>query len=229
MLYYHCAMLEVPTIELLGLQVTEPMTWITNWMVASACFVFGHKLFYDEQADISQKFWALFFLFMGMASMTGGVAHGYILYVGHKAHHAAWLLSGIAIFCAQLAVLPMIERSKLRSFVRIFCYVQLMVMSASVLVFQHFFSVLFDSVVGLMGVVVPVSLAHYAKYKDKRSSMIVIGVLTNLIPAFIHLTKISINEWFNFNDISHVVMIGCFYVMYTAAGANESSQAVTVN
>lgn len=216
--------MQVPTIELFGLQVTEPMTWITNWVVAIACFIFGHRLFYDERADISQKFWALFFLFIGLASVTGGTAHGFINYVGHKFHHAAWLLSGISIFCAQLAVLPLIQRVKVRSFVRIFSYTQLMVMSASVLMFQHFSSVLIDSVVGLIGVVIPVSFANYAKYKDKRSALIVAGVLTNLFPAIIHLLKISINEWFNFNDISHVVMVGCFYIMYKGAGARGTSE-----
>ncbi|MEP2024177.1 MAG: hypothetical protein ABJH98_00455 [Reichenbachiella sp.] len=222
-------MLETPSIELLGLQVTEPMTWITNWMVATACLVFGHKLFYDEQADISQKFWALFFLFMGLASFTGGIAHGFIQYVGHKFHHVAWLLSGIGIFCAQLAVLPFIEHAKVRSFVRIFCYAQLMIMSASVLIFQHFSSVLIDSIVGLIGIVIPVSIAHFARYKDKRSILVIVGILTNLIPAFIHLLKFSINEWFNFNDISHVVMIGCFYVMFKAAKANTSASHAMVS
>lgn len=226
-LYYHCAMQEVPTIELLGLQVTEPMTWITNWMVATACFIFGHKLFYDNEADISQKFWALFFLFIGTASVTGGTAHGFIHYVGPKFHHAAWLLSGISIFCAQLAVLPLIEKPRVRSFVRIFCYTQLMVMSASVLIFQHFSSVLIDSIVGLIGVVIPVSLSHYARYKDKRSLLVIIGVLTNLVPAIIHLLKISISEWFNFNDISHVVMIACFYVMFLAAKTRTSQAPVS--
>lgn len=227
-LYYHCAM-QVPMIELLGLQVTEPMTWITNWMVAAACFVFGHRLFYDERADISQKFWALFFLFIGLASVVGGTAHGFINYVGHKFHYAAWLLSGISIFCAQLAVLPLIERVRLRSFVRIFSYAQLILMSASVLLFQHFSSVLIDSIIGLIGVVIPVSLIHYVKYKDRRSALMVLGVLTNLIPGLIHLLKISINEWFNFNDISHVIMIGCFYIMYKAArarGNTEESQKI---
>ncbi|MEO9965336.1 MAG: hypothetical protein ABJF11_06095 [Reichenbachiella sp.] len=209
--------MQVPTIEWLGLQITEPMTWITNWLVAIACFVFGHRLFYDEKADLSQKFWALFFFFIGLASIAGGTAHGFINYVGPKFHQMAWLLSGISIFCAQLAVLPMIENSKVRVFVRIFSYVQLMVMSASVLVFQHFSSVLIDSVVGLIGVVIPISIAHYLKNKDRRSILIIVGVLSNLIPAAIHLMKISINQWFNFNDISHVVMIGCFYIMYQGA------------
>lgn len=214
--------MQVPTIELLGLQVTEPMTWITNWMVAASCFFFGHKLFYDEEADLSQKFWSLFFLFLGFASIMGGTAHGFILYVGPKFHQVAWLLSGISVFCAQLAVLPLIEKPKIRSTVRIFCYAQLMAMSASVLIFQHFSVVLIDSIVGLIGVVIPVSMAHYSRYKDKRSSLVIIGVLTNLIPAGIHLLKISINEWFNFNDISHVAMIGCFYVMYKAANVRNA-------
>ena len=220
-LYYHCAMHEVPTIEIFGLLVTEPMTWITNWIVAAVCLFFGHKLFYDKQADLSQKFWSLFFLFIGMASVTGGTAHGFINYVGHKFHHAAWILSGISIFCAQLAVLPLIENPKFKSGIRIFIYVQLMAMSASVLIFQHFSSVLVDSIVGLIGVVIPVAAFHYKRTGSKRSIWIIIGVLTNLLPAIIHLLKISVNEWFNFNDISHVVMIGCFYVMYKAAKASN--------
>lgn len=222
-LYYHCAM-QVPTIELLGLQVTEPMTWITNWLVAAACLVFAYRLFYDEEADASQKFWALFFLFIGLASITGGTAHGFIQYVGHRFHLAAWLLSGISIFCAQLAVLQFIKQAKIRTFVRLFSYAQLMIMSASVLIFQHFSSVLIDSIVGLIGVVIPVSLAHYLKYKNRRSLLIIIGVLSNLLPALIHLSKFSINQWFNFNDISHVVMIGCMYLMYIAAGTRSDPE-----
>ena len=221
--------MQAPTIELLSLQVTEPMTWITNWILATSCFVFGHRLFHDEQADVSQKFWALFFLFLGFASLMGGTAHGFILYVGPKFHQGAWLLSGIAVFCAQLAILPLIEKPKIRSAVRIFCYAQLMAMSASVLIFQHFSTVLVDSIVGLIGVVVPVSMAHYSRYKDKRSALVIIGVLTNLIPAAIHILKISINEWFNFNDISHVVMIGCFYVMYKAANVRNAQEYTLVS
>lgn len=215
--------MQVPSIELFGLQVTEPMTWITNWMVAFACFIFGHKLFYDDEADLSQKFWALFFLFIGLASVTGGTAHGFINYVGPKFHYAAWLLSGLSIFCAQLAVLPMIEHKLLRQAVRIFCYAQLIVMSMSVIIFQHFSSVLWDSIIGLIGVVIPVSLVHYSKHKDRRSALIVVGVLSNLIPGLIHLLKISFNQWFNFNDISHVVMIGCLYIMYKAAGTKDET------
>lgn len=220
--------MELPSIEFFGLQVTEPMTWITNWMVAVACFFFGHKLFYDEEADLSQKFWALFFLFLGLASVTGGTAHGFINYVGHKFHYAAWLLSGLSIFCAQLAVLPLIENRKIRTVVRLFCYAQLMVMSASVIIFRHFSSVLWDSIVGLIGVVIPVSLAHYSKRRDRRSALVVVGVLSNLLPAIIHMLKLSFSQWFNFNDISHVVMIGCLYIMYRAARTQSESKTQQV-
>ncbi|VAW29188.1 hypothetical protein MNBD_BACTEROID06-447 [hydrothermal vent metagenome] len=95
-------------------------------------------------------------------------------------------------------------------------------MSGSVLYLNNFNSVRINSAVGLVGVVIPVSMLHYLKHKDKRSILIILGVLSNLIPGAIHTFKISYNQWFNFNDISHIIMIFCFYILYKGAKQNEN-------
>ena len=112
---YFCAM-DAPTIELLGLTVTEPFTWITNWMVAAASFYFGHMLYHKKNSDTQMKFWAMFFLFMGLASITGGTAHGYIMYVGNNFHYAAWIFAGIAVYGAQRATIEIIKGTRLYTF-----------------------------------------------------------------------------------------------------------------
>lgn len=212
--------MNVPSIDFLGLEITEPFTWLTNWLVAAFCFGFGHFLYNDKFADATQKFWSIFFVFVGLASLTGGIAHGFINYVGQNFHYAAWILTGLAVFAAELATLQLIENNKVRSIVRIFAYGQLLVLVSSVMYLHNFDSVRINSAVGLLGVVMPFSLIHYVNQKDKRSVLIMIGILSNLIPGFVHAFKISYNQWFNFNDISHIIMIFCFYIIYRGARLN---------
>ena len=214
--------MEVPSIDIFGIHITEPFTWLTNWLVAASSFYFGHKLFHDKEPDSQKKFWAIFFLFMGIASTTGGTAHGFIVYVGNNFHLAAWIFTGIAVFGAQMASIPLIRNQQLAKALRIFVYAELFVMSASVLVFQSFESVRINSAFGLIGIVLMIQLVHYIRYRTRKNGLIIIGILSNVIPALIHAIRLSYNEWFNFNDLAHVVMVGCFYIIYYGASQSES-------
>ncbi len=214
--------MNVPTYDFLGLQITEPFTWLTNWLVAAFVLSFGHFLYRDKFADATQKYWSFFFVFIGLASLTGGTAHGFINYVGQNFHYAAWIFTGMAVFAAELATIQLIENEKVKSVVRLIIYAQLIIMSSSVMYLHNFNSVRINSAVGLVGMVIPVSVLHYLKHKDKRSLFIIFGVLSNLIPGAIHTFKISYNQWFNFNDISHIIMIFCFYILYKGAKQNEN-------
>ncbi len=128
----------------------------------------------------------------------------------------------MAVFAAELATIQLIENDKTRSVIRIIIYAQLIVMVSSVMYLNNFNSVRINSAIGLIRVVIPVSIIHYLKHKDKRSILIIIGVLSNLIPGAIHAFKISYNQWFNFNDVSHIAMIFCFYILYRGAKQNAN-------
>jgi len=214
--------MDVPTFDLLGIQITEPFTWLTNWLVATFVLSYGHFLYRDKLADATQKYWSFFFVFVGIASLAGGTAHGFINYVGQNFHYAAWIFTGMAVFAAELATIQLIENKKVKSAVRLIIYAQLLIMSGSVLYLNNFNSVRINSAVGLVGVVIPISVLHYLKHKDRRSILIILGVLSNLIPGAIHTFKISYNQWFNFNDISHIIMLFCFYILYKGAKQNEN-------
>lgn len=215
-------MMNVPSVDVLGIHITEPFTWLTNWLVAVFSFYFGHILFRDKLADTSQKFWAIFFLFIGFASITGGTAHGFITYVGRNFHYAAWILTGVAIFAAEMAAIQLIENEKVKNVVRFLVYIQLMLMVSSVMYLQDFNSVRINSAIGLVGVVIPISYIHYKKHRDKRSALIMLGIIANMVPGAVHAFKISFNAWFNFNDISHILMILCFFILYRGARQNAS-------
>ena len=216
LIHYFCAM-EATQYELLGLTITEPFTWLTNWAVAAFSFYFGHMLFHSKNNDRQTKYWSIFFLCMGLASMTGGTAHGFINYVGINFHYAAWVFTGIAVYGAQLASLEVIKDARIYAPLRWFVIIELVAMIISVLFFQSFESVRVNSALGLLGIVLPIQLYGYKFLGMRRNGIIALGILSNIAPGIIHAIKFSYNRWFNFNDISHVVMIGCFYIMYLGA------------
>ena len=216
LIHYVCAM-DTTQIEVLGLTITEPFTLLTNWTVAGFSFYFGHMLFHFNSGDKQAKYWSIFFAFMGIASMTGGTAHGFINYVGNNFHNAAWIFTGIAVFGAQLSALEVIKETRICIPLKWFMIIELLVMTAAIILYQSFDVVIINSALGLIGIVLPIQLYGYKLLKMKRNGIIALGIVSNVAPALILAGKFSYNRWFNFNDLSHIVMIGCFYIIYLGA------------
>jgi hypothetical protein len=204
-------------IELFGITITEPFTWLTNWTIAAFSFYFGHMLFHAKSGDKQAKYWSMFFVFMGIASVTGGTAHGFINYVGNNFHLAAWIFTGIAVFGAQLSALEIVKDARVYSPLKWFIIIEVLVMFASVIIYQSFESVRINSALGLVGIVLPIQLYGYKFLGMRRNGIIAIGIISNVVPALIAANKYSYNRWFNFNDVSHIFMIGCFYIIYLGA------------
>lgn len=185
--------------------------------MAAFAFYFGHMLFHAKSGDKQAKYWSMFFVFMGIASMTGGTAHGFINYVGNNFHLAAWIFTGIAVFGAQLSALEIVKDARVYAPLKWFIIIEVLVMSASVIIYQNFESVRINSALGLVGIVLPIQLYGYRFLGMRRNGIIAIGIISNVVPALIAVNKYSYNRWFNFNDVSHIVMIGCFYIIYLGA------------
>ena len=209
--------MDTTQIEVLGLTITEPLTWLTNWSVAGFSFYFGHMLFHFNSGDKQAKYWSVFFAFIGIASMTGGTAHGFINYVGNNFHYAAWIFTGIAVFAAQLSALEVIKKTRIYTPLKWLVIIELLVMIGTIIFYQNFDIVRINSAFGMIGIVVPIQLYGYKLLKMKRNGIIALGIVSNVVPALIHASRFSYNRWFNFNDLSHLVMIGCFYIIYLGA------------
>jgi hypothetical protein len=163
------------------------------------------------------KFWSIFFAFVGIASITGGTAHGFINYVGINFHYSARILTGIAVFSAQLAAFEIIKDSRLYTPLKGLAIIELLIMTASVILYQNFDAVRINSAFGLMIIVLPLQLYGYKMLKITGNGIIALGIISNIAPALIHAGRFSYNRWINFNDLSHVVMIGCFYITFLGA------------
>jgi hypothetical protein len=69
----------------------------------------------------------------------------------------------------------------------------------------------------LLGVVLPFHFYTWYRTRDKGSLITIIAVLVVSCAALIFMNKFSIHRWFNYLDISHVVMAIGAYIFYRGA------------
>lgn len=199
----------------MGLELADPLTFITDILMAVFCAYFGHKLFHDSKSKYA-NLTALFFLFLGFSAFLGGTAHLLDLYLGKTPHLIAWMMQGVSILFFQLASLKLLSFYKGRYilgglFIAIFG-----VFISQVFLVQHFDVVKINSVIGLIGFVSIIHVYKYFQEGDSSYLKIPLAIAVLAVPAMIHTFDIYFNKWIDQNVISHILLLPCYYLLYSS-------------
>ena len=164
------------------------------------------KLNRVSQKSIRKTLWLDFFLFFGISTLISGVAHGIYLYVGHFMLMFGWTLGVLSVFFIENATFSCLNTKKYRAAFRLFSIVQLTTTIAIIFKTQLFLPVTISSAIGMAGIIFPLRIFMFSKYKDINSKMIVIGISIAFLSAIVHTFKLSFHRWFNHKDISHIIL-----------------------
>ena len=200
-------------VELMGWQLADPLTFLSDLLMAAVSLYCGHRLFYDFD-DRYTKFFGLFFLFLGFSAFLGGSSHLLENYIGKPGHMTAWFVQGVSIIFVELSCIKLIENQKHRRFLRNLTFGLFGVFVARLFMIQTFEAVKMNSTIGLMGFVFVIHLVTYFKSKEKPYLNVPLSIALFLLPAFVHGFSISYNDWINQNVISHLILLPCYYVLY---------------
>ncbi|GAA5035111.1 hypothetical protein GCM10011506_28470 [Marivirga lumbricoides] len=206
-------MIEHTYIELMGWTLADPLTFITDIMMAAVCFYCGHRLFYDFDNKYSKLF-ALFFLFLGMSSFLGGSSHLLENYLGRTPHLVAWLVQGISVLFVELACIKLIDKRNARNLLRAITYGSFGIFIALLFNIQAFSVVKFNSTLGLIGFAFIIHLYKYFTTKDGTYLGVPLSISLFIVPAFVHGFGINYNAWINQNVISHLILLPCYFILY---------------
>jgi len=80
-----------------GMTVTEPMTMITDYLLALACALFAVMIFRLHSSHPATVFWILAFTFGAIAALLGGTHHGFKTNFGTGAGKGLWDFTMISI------------------------------------------------------------------------------------------------------------------------------------
>lgn len=219
-------------IEVAGLIIRDPVTALTNVAIFATGIICYLRL-RKQKLEFPNKNWIYFFLLLGISSLIGVVVHGLSYYTSEDLHFKIWwtmvAVQGAGVTIAQFGFASNVL-SKFR----------MLVISVVALQFGAF--VLCSYLIGTFAIakihlalgLLPIMLYYiYVALKGKRAEMLVAtGLGISCLTALVHGLKISISlTWFNYNDISHVLIIASLVMMYAGvkSGLYEKSHEQVVS
>jgi hypothetical protein len=197
------------TFKFLGLSLQEPMALVTNWSIA--CFslyaFFQLKLGKDEFTDN----WRNFFGLMAISMFLGGLGHLFFQYFGVFGKMPAWILGVVAGCFPLFALFTYYDEKRAKMFRMTVWFYSILIVALAVGL-KLFIFIAIDSI--LKYVLCGVIAFYWFKQGVENLRWISLGVLIVLPSAFIFLLKLNPHIWFNKDDFSHLLILGCVYFFY---------------
>ena len=219
--------MEQPSIYPFGFRIDQPITTLTNMLVALICFYALYKLVdYKTKNRIYIHARAYFFC-MGFATFIGGiVSHGFLYALSPSWKFLGWAFAMYSINRLERAMIfysrPLMS-SKLTRFFDWFNIFELIVFAGlaygnllfGFLDINSFIFVEIHSAYGLVVFVFGFGMFNYIKRGHNRDILYFLYAVGAAACAAIFFSlKIGISKWFNHIDISHIFMAISVYWFY---------------
>lgn len=204
------------TIYIGNLAIHEPVTVLTDYIITILGFFFYYQLSKEGKNTVIRN-WSLFFGSMGLSTLLGGCSHAFFTVHEGISYKTVWLsmqiVNGLAIYFAQQATLSsLLANSKYAHIWKLSYTIQFIIFIITLLIFQKYVVTVIENIIGF----IPIMIIHL-KQKETYYKKIGYGILISFITAIVHSTKISLHDYFNYNDIAHVFIMISIYVMYLGA------------
>ncbi len=209
-----------------GWQVTEPVTAITDLLIALISFLCTLQLVKAKQKvkGYQSHYWTLFFLFMGLSTTAGAITHGARYYLNESSFHASFammnIFSGFSSLFAQLATFRYIQNNKPYWFKHLIFSLGFLFLISFLVTWKFGVTNAYATLTFLYALYV-----HYQnKSQHPGAGYISNGILVSFLSAIAFLFKLSISDiWFNHKDIAHVFIMISLVIMYKGARLIQQS------
>lgn len=212
----------MPSVKWFGITILEPFTVLTNIFIAIACF-YAYRDLKKKKLNVTktQRYISYFFLCMGFATIIGGVVgHAFLYVTGLYGKIPGWYISmtGVALFeRSAIAHGRPYMNKKVGQFFSILNYMEIITFMTLSLIKLQFIFVEFHAFYGLFIVVFCFELYVYKKTKDPSFKYLFVATMFGFVAVLCHAFQLSINKWFNYNDVSHLAMTVAILLYHQAA------------
>jgi hypothetical protein len=192
-----------------GHALYEPTTVITDLIISLSCAVFAFYLKRTQGDKEQKKYWLLFFIFIGLSTLIGAIAHGFKPYFQPKVYYVVWMLMNLTSIPSSFYLLKATigisnySPEKKKELGRYALYAMIVLALLTVVINQF---VLIKINAGIVILLTIIRHVQTQKQGWAGSGLIWGGFAFSLSSLIVHTAKLSYSEWFNFKDISHVIM-----------------------
>jgi hypothetical protein len=201
------------------MHITEPMTLITDYLLAGLVFFFGLRLLacWRRIRQQSVYWWAVGFHASAAAALAGGTYHGFLQHLMGLPAFLIWKFTVFAVGLAALFLFSGVVIATLsgtpRRWLLILAGVKFLVYSAVMTFHDDFRFVIYDYAPALLGISVLATHAALAR-RERFAPWLIGGVIVSFAAAGIQASGLTLHQHFNHNDLYHVVQMGAFWLLY---------------
>jgi uncharacterized protein DUF6962 len=196
----------------------EPDVTITDFVLAIQSFCFA-VLVYKESTDLP---WLTFFGTLCIASLAGGVTHGFIPEESSLNYAILWKASLIAIGAMALAGwyvgARFLENNRVARWTKKFAIVQFFLFSAVVLFYSQDFLLAAINYLPTALFLFAVFSRSYFRAKEMARLYGAIAIMLTFVGSFIQIVKISPHpQYFNHNALYHAAQFVAICLLFVTA------------
>ena len=202
---------------LFGWELVEPMALITDTIMGTISIIFGLKVAKLKSSHPFYLYWSLFFIIFGIGSFWGGFAHAFYGYWGIPGKIPSWISGPTSVYCLEQAMISANKKEKwIKRFKGISFWKLVVVLVSFILVLTFadlkekpelgFLPIAINTIVGVSFFAGVLGLIYVKRGYVSLYKYFSLGVLIMLPSSFVFLMKINLHQWFDKNDLSHVLL-----------------------
>lgn len=220
-----------PSIEIYGLRVDEPITAITDFIVAFIGFMAFVK---TNSANNSSaiRFYRYFFLFTAVSTVVAGIiGHAFAYHIGFQWRMVGWVFGIAGVTFAQFAALFHTSESigpKIFNALKVIFVAELVIIAFVLAKYRSFGIVEIQAAIGLVLMVASLELVHYSKTKSELSMKMIFGIGLTILAVICHVGKLAVSKWFNHMDLGHILMAAALFMMYRGIQTEQKLNTVKI-
>lgn len=226
--------------DLFGFEFVEPNAFIGDLLIAIVAFYFAFRVqnMSDNQAFYRQ--WRLFFLFFGITFFVGGFSHLCYKYWDVEGKFLSWYLGILSPFFIEQAMISIHPDGKKRTLFSQLSKIKLFLAFAAESLIILFVDLHAVPEKGLIVVTANTTIgllfslgylgARYSKMIHPNMRYFWMSTLVMLPTIAFQAFKINFAQWFDRNDVSHLLLIvGLFYYIAGIRAFHSIKSMRTIN
>lgn len=221
-----------PTIFVWGWEIREPITSLTDLLVAGCALFFYAQLGLRKPLHRVEKLMRGYFLFMGLGTgLSGILGHGLQAYLSWEWKALGWIISCVGVACYAMSAACLVQPRLPGRYYRLIINLVGVLLLGLLLALawpptRNFDVVRWYNMSCILGVVLPLHLYGWLQEKNHGSGWVLISMVVGIMVALVFSQQLNFGPWFNHNDISHVLMMVHTYILYLATQRFLPGEAV---
>lgn len=208
-----------PTLWIGNFEWREPITTLTDLLTAIVCFyAFLQFKKYKNKKSNSFINYQYYFLFFSISMLSAAwIGHGLQAYLGFDWKKIGWVMSSIGFISIEFGSIKELNSILKPSIIKLFKIVfitQFVILVSLMVYYQNFKIPQLNSTITFILFVLPLQIYAYIKTKNKAHLMVIGTIAFALLPGLVYNNQLSFGKWFNYHDISHVLMAVFMLLMF---------------